>query len=219
MPAGWATGSHQVALGQVCSGLSQAFAQVGVLSETVGHLGQLASYWTRRPTWSWAVNLRPVPGPDLISTVAKYFPLPTGIGSDATSKTSSPTRKTVVDRTVSAASRNCPGPARTASTGVCSPFSPMTNPKMARKPLPLGTWGKFRTYITHTNEKGKADGYRSTAYFRDFDGRTRQVDAYGCQRRLKMNPFAAVESEPLAGCHGWSSVGVGIRPRLWFLRR
>jgi integrase len=58
---------------------------------------------------------------------------------------------------------------------------------MARKPLPLGTWGKFRTYVTHTNEKGKADGYRSTAYFRDFDGRTRQVDAYGPSKTAAEN--------------------------------
>lgn len=58
---------------------------------------------------------------------------------------------------------------------------------MARKPLPLGTWGKFRTYVTHINEKGKADGYRSTAYFRDFDGRTRQVDAYGPSKTVAEN--------------------------------
>lgn len=50
---------------------------------------------------------------------------------------------------------------------------------MARKPLELGTWGKIRTYVTHTNAKGKADGYRATTYFRDFDGRTRQVEANG----------------------------------------
>lgn len=53
---------------------------------------------------------------------------------------------------------------------------------MARKPLPLGTWGKFRTYPFHTNEKGKVDTYRSVTNFRDFDGRTRQVGAYGSSK-------------------------------------
>src|SRR4051794_36666102 len=50
---------------------------------------------------------------------------------------------------------------------------------MARKPLPLGSWGKIRTYAVHFNEKGKADRFRAVAYYRDFDGKTRQVEAYG----------------------------------------
>jgi hypothetical protein len=50
---------------------------------------------------------------------------------------------------------------------------------MPRKPLPLGTWGKIRTYPSHYNAKGKADRYRAATYVRDFDGITRQVPAYG----------------------------------------
>ncbi|MDX2974266.1 phage integrase central domain-containing protein [Kribbella solani] len=58
---------------------------------------------------------------------------------------------------------------------------------MARKPLPLGHWGKFRTYPYHTNEKGKVDTYRSLTNFRDFDGRTRQVGAYGSTKTAAEN--------------------------------
>lgn len=50
---------------------------------------------------------------------------------------------------------------------------------MGRKPLPLGTWGTIRTYASHRDKKGRPDRYRSVAYFRDFDGITRQVPAYG----------------------------------------
>lgn len=50
---------------------------------------------------------------------------------------------------------------------------------MPRKPLPLGTWGKVRIYPSHFNARGKADRYRAVTYFRDFDGETRQVPAYG----------------------------------------
>lgn len=50
---------------------------------------------------------------------------------------------------------------------------------MARTPLPIGTWGKIRTYVDHVNEKGKADRFRAVAQYRDFDGHTRQVEAYG----------------------------------------
>lgn len=50
---------------------------------------------------------------------------------------------------------------------------------MARAPLPIGTWGKIRTYVVHVNDKGKADRHRALAQYRDFDGRTRQVEAFG----------------------------------------
>jgi hypothetical protein len=32
---------------------------------------------------------------------------------------------------------------------------------MARKPLPLGSWGKIRTYVAGRNEKGKPTSYRA----------------------------------------------------------
>ncbi|GAA3597913.1 helix-turn-helix domain-containing protein [Kribbella ginsengisoli] len=50
---------------------------------------------------------------------------------------------------------------------------------MGRKPLPMGSWGKIRTYEAAWNEKGKATSHRSVASYRDFDGRVRQVEAYG----------------------------------------
>src|SRR5215217_3899744 len=50
---------------------------------------------------------------------------------------------------------------------------------MARKPLPLGSWGKIRTYVAVRNEKGKATSHRSVANYRDFDGKVRQVEAIG----------------------------------------
>jgi transcriptional regulator with XRE-family HTH domain len=50
---------------------------------------------------------------------------------------------------------------------------------MARKPLPLGSWGKIRTYVAGCNEKGKATSHRSVTNYRDFDGRVRQVEATG----------------------------------------
>jgi integrase len=50
---------------------------------------------------------------------------------------------------------------------------------MPRPPLPIGTWGKIRSYPTHHNSKGKPDRFRAVAQYRDHDGRTRQVAAYG----------------------------------------
>jgi integrase len=50
---------------------------------------------------------------------------------------------------------------------------------MPRDPLPIGTWGKIRTYVAHTNSKGKPDRFKAVAQYRDHDGRTRQVATYG----------------------------------------
>src|SRR4029450_9663898 len=58
---------------------------------------------------------------------------------------------------------------------------------MARPPLPIGTWGKIRTYPTHHDEKGKPDRFRATVRFRDFDGRTRTVEAYGRSKTAAAN--------------------------------
>jgi integrase len=46
-------------------------------------------------------------------------------------------------------------------------------------PLPIGTWGKIRTYATHHDAKGKPDRFRANTRYRDFDGRTRTAEAYG----------------------------------------
>ncbi|WP_212960953.1 hypothetical protein, partial [Salinispora arenicola] len=44
---------------------------------------------------------------------------------------------------------------------------------MARPPLPIGTWGAIRT------EKLGPNRHRARARFRDYDGRTRDVEATG----------------------------------------
>ena len=48
---------------------------------------------------------------------------------------------------------------------------------MSRAPLPLGTWGKIRTYVLVVDPKGKPRRCRAVAKYRDFDGVTRQVEA------------------------------------------
>ena len=50
---------------------------------------------------------------------------------------------------------------------------------MPRPPLPLGTWGKIRTYVDGVDERGKPRRHRALAKYRDFDGVTRRVEAYG----------------------------------------
>ena len=55
---------------------------------------------------------------------------------------------------------------------------------MPRRPLPLGRWGKIRTYPAATDKKGKVTSYRSVANYRDFDGKVRQVEANGRNKTL-----------------------------------
>ncbi|WP_203417327.1 tyrosine-type recombinase/integrase [Jiangella ureilytica] len=50
---------------------------------------------------------------------------------------------------------------------------------MGRAPPPIGTWGKIRTYVHKVDGKGKPIRYRAVTQFRDFNGRTPQVEAYG----------------------------------------
>ncbi|MGW5239240.1 site-specific integrase [Monashia sp. NPDC004114] len=47
---------------------------------------------------------------------------------------------------------------------------------MARPPLPLGGWGKIRTYASG---EGKSRRWRAVTKYRDFDGVTRQVERTG----------------------------------------
>ncbi|WP_425432596.1 phage integrase central domain-containing protein [Jiangella alba] len=49
---------------------------------------------------------------------------------------------------------------------------------MGRAPLPIGTWGKIRTYVDKVDDKGKPIRHRAIAQFRDFDGHTRPVEAH-----------------------------------------
>ena len=58
---------------------------------------------------------------------------------------------------------------------------------MGRAPLPLGTWGKIRVYPYHYDAKGKPDTFRAETLYRDFDGRTRPVTAYGRSWKLAAN--------------------------------
>jgi integrase len=48
---------------------------------------------------------------------------------------------------------------------------------VAKKPLPLGTWGEIWTTPVHHDAKGRPDRFEARANYRDFDGRTRLVAA------------------------------------------
>jgi hypothetical protein len=51
---------------------------------------------------------------------------------------------------------------------------------MPRPPLPIiGTWGCIRTQVVKTDERGKAVSHRAQAKYRDHDGQTRLVSAFG----------------------------------------
>ena len=50
---------------------------------------------------------------------------------------------------------------------------------MGRKPLPIGSWGLIRTEPVGVDAKGKPKRFRARAYYRDFDGLTRLVEASG----------------------------------------
>jgi integrase len=58
---------------------------------------------------------------------------------------------------------------------------------MARPPLPIGTWGKIRTCVDAVDDRGKPTRHRALATYRDFDGRSRQVEAYGRTRTAAEN--------------------------------
>jgi integrase len=50
---------------------------------------------------------------------------------------------------------------------------------VARKPLPIGSWGLIRTYPVGQDEKGKPKRHKAVADYRDFDGVVRRVEASG----------------------------------------
>ncbi|MDQ1678072.1 MAG: hypothetical protein QOC93_3216 [Actinomycetota bacterium] len=62
---------------------------------------------------------------------------------------------------------------------------------MARPPMALGTWGEIRVHVSHVNVRGRPDRFRAVAGYRDFDGKTRQVERYdrtkaGAVNRLRI---------------------------------
>ncbi|TCC32032.1 helix-turn-helix domain-containing protein [Kribbella speibonae] len=48
---------------------------------------------------------------------------------------------------------------------------------MSRPHLPIGTWGNVRSRAERKDAEGKVVSWRASAYFRDHDGRTREVTA------------------------------------------
>ena len=74
---------------------------------------------------------------------------------------------------------------------------------MGRKPLPIGTWGLIRTEPVGQDERGKPKRYRARAYYRDFDGMTRLVEASGkTATQASQNLRLKMQNRTLAGRHG-----------------
>jgi integrase len=69
---------------------------------------------------------------------------------------------------------------------------------MSRAPLPLGTWGKIRTYVRAVDDKGRPRRIRAIAKYRGFDGVTRQVEAHGKTRTQAENALRAKLKERAA---------------------
>jgi hypothetical protein len=66
---------------------------------------------------------------------------------------------------------------------------------VAKKPLPLGTWGEIWTTPVHHDKRGRPDKFEARAYYRDFDGRTRQVAAWGKTKSGAANTLRTILKE------------------------
>jgi hypothetical protein len=66
---------------------------------------------------------------------------------------------------------------------------------MAKKPLPLGTWGDIWTLPVRHDAKGRPDKFEARANYRDFDGRTRRVAAWGKTKAEASNNLRSVLKE------------------------
>ena len=74
---------------------------------------------------------------------------------------------------------------------------------MGRSPLPIGSWGLIRTDPIGLDGKGKPKRHRARAYYRDFDGVTRLVEASGRTATMATNNLRQkLQSRTLAGRHG-----------------
>ena len=69
--------------------------------------------------------------------------------------------------------------------------------------LPIGSWGLIRTYPVGQDAKGKPIGFRRRAYYRDFDGVTRRVEASGRTATMATTgPTQRLQNRTLAVDHG-----------------
>lgn len=74
---------------------------------------------------------------------------------------------------------------------------------MGRKPLPIGSWGLIRTEPIGQDKRGGPKRYRARAYYRDFDGRTRLVEASGrTATQAGQNLRSKLQNRTLAGRDG-----------------
>ncbi len=63
---------------------------------------------------------------------------------------------------------------------------------MGKQWLPLGTWGNISSRAVHHDAKGKPDKFEAKARYRDVDGRTRRVAAWGKTATEAENRLRAV---------------------------
>jgi integrase len=74
---------------------------------------------------------------------------------------------------------------------------------VGRKPLPIGSWGLIRTEPIGQDEKGKPKRHRARAYYRDFDGVTRLVEASGrTATQASQNLRTKLQNRAMAGRKG-----------------
>ena len=74
---------------------------------------------------------------------------------------------------------------------------------MGRKPLPIGSWGLIRTEPVGRDKKGTPKRHRARAYYRDFDGLTRLVEASGqTATQASQNLRAKLQNRTMAGRPG-----------------
>lgn len=73
---------------------------------------------------------------------------------------------------------------------------------MARAPMPLGTWGKIRVYVAKVDEAGKPIRHMARTLYRDFDGRTRPVEAHGRTKTAATNALRTKLTERAKGGRG-----------------
>jgi integrase len=66
---------------------------------------------------------------------------------------------------------------------------------VAKKPLPLGTWGRSGPIPSISTPKAKPDMFQARANYRDFDGRTREVAARGKTKTSAANNLRTILKE------------------------